>query len=56
MSSTEGFAAGPPQGETRPPRGAATRAAAERGGKIKRRPVHGVLFAQAVASRSKNEE
>jgi predicted PhzF superfamily epimerase YddE/YHI9 len=30
----EAFTAGPPQGESAPPRGAATRAAAERGGKV----------------------
>ena len=38
---SEGFSAGPPQAETAPPRGAATRAAAERGGQIRLRMFHG---------------
>ncbi|MGM9428006.1 phosphoenolpyruvate carboxylase [Hydrogenophaga sp. MI9] len=37
----EGFSAGPPQAETAPPRGTATRAAAERGGHIRLRMFHG---------------
>ncbi len=50
------FAAGPPQGETRPPRGAATRAAVERGGKkITRRPVHGVLLLDKPLGWSSND-
>ena len=55
-SSGRGFAAGPPQGETRPPRGAATRAAAEHGGqKITRRPVHGVLLLDKPIGLSSNQ-
>ena len=55
-SSGRGFAAGQPQGETRPPRGAATRAAAERGGrKITRRPVHGVLLLDKPLGWSSND-
>ncbi len=50
-----GFAAGPPQGETPPPRGAATRAAAERGGKVLRRPVHGVLLLDKPYGLSSND-
>ena len=50
-----GFAAGSPQGETRPHRGAATRAAAERGGKISRRPVHGVLLLDKPIGLSSNQ-
>ena len=37
----EGFSAGPPQADTAPPRRAATRAAAERGGHIQLRMFHG---------------
>jgi len=52
VSSTEGFADGPPLGETRPPRGAA----AERGGKkITRRPVHGVLLLDKPLGWSSND-
>ena len=51
----KGFAAGPPQGEMRPPRGAATRAAAERGGKITRRPLHGVLLLDKPLGLSSND-
>jgi len=40
-SSGRGFAAGPSQGETRPPRGAATRAAAEHGGSNAAGPSQG---------------
>ncbi len=50
-----GFAAGSPRGEMRPPRGAATRAAAERGGKIPRRPVHGVLLLDKPIGWSSND-
>lgn len=49
------FAAGPSQGETQPPRGAATRAAVERGGKITRRPVHGVLLLDKPLGLSSNQ-
>nr|WP_295776562.1 tRNA pseudouridine(55) synthase TruB [Rhodoferax sp.] len=50
------FAAEPSQGETRPPRGAATRGAAERGGKkITRRPVHGVLLLDKPLGWSSND-
>ena len=49
------FAAGPPQGETRPTRGAATRAAVERGGKVPRRPVHGVLLLDKPLGWSSND-
>ena len=52
---TESFTAGPPQGEMRPPRGAATRAAVERGGKITRRPVHGVLLLDKPLGWSSND-
>jgi phosphoenolpyruvate carboxylase len=41
QTHAEGFSAGPPQAETDPPRGAATRAAAERGGHIRLRMFHG---------------
>ena len=51
----EGFAAGQPQGKMRPPRGAATRAAVERGGKITRRPVHGVLLLDKPLGWSSND-
>jgi len=55
-SSGRGFAAGPSQGETRPPRGAATRAAVEHGGrKISRRPVHGVLLLDKPLGLSSNQ-
>lgn len=55
MRKCEGsFAAGPSQGETRPPRGAATRAAVERGGKVTRRPVHGVLLLDKPLGLSSN--
>ena len=50
-----GFAAGPPQGETRPLREAATRIAVERGGKISRRPVHGVLLLDKPLGWSSND-
>ena len=50
-----GFSAGPPQRETRPPRGAATRVAAQRGGKILRRPVHGVLLLDKPLGWSSND-
>ncbi len=50
-----GFAAGPPRGEMRPPRGAATRAAVERGGKLPRRPVHGVLLLDKPIGWSSND-
>ena len=50
-----GFAAGPSQGEMRPPRGAATRAAVERGGKVTRRPVHGVLLLDKPLGWSSND-
>ena len=49
------FAAGPHQGETRPPRGPATRVAVEHGGKIKRRPVHGVLLLDKPLGWSSND-
>ncbi len=47
--------AGSPQGETRPARGAPTRVAAERGGKITRRPVHGVLLLDKPLGWSSND-
>ncbi len=49
------FTAGPPQGETRLPRGAATRTAVERGGKVPRRPVHGVLLLDKPLGWSSND-
>ena len=49
------FAAGPSQGEMRPPRGAATRVTVERGGKITRRPVHGVLLLDKSLGWSSND-
>lgn len=54
-SRGRGFTAGPPQGETRPPRTAATRVAVERGGKIFRRPVHGVLLLDKPLGWSSND-
>ena len=51
----DGFAAGPPQGKMLPPRGTATRVAAERGGKITRRPVHGVLLLDKPLGWSSND-
>src|ERR1035437_3261732 len=54
----------PPEGETRPPGGAATRAAAEprpvrerrtQGGKVPRRPVHGVLLLDKPLAWSSND-
>ena len=56
MSSTEGFAAGPLEGEARSPRGAASSAATERGGKkITRYPVHGVLLLDKPLGWSSND-
>jgi tRNA pseudouridine55 synthase len=60
----QGFVAGPPHGETRPPREAATRTAVEprpeqmrgtQGGKVSRRPVHGVLLLDKPLGWSSND-
>ena len=50
-----GFAAGPPQGETRPLGGQRPAPAAERGGRITRRPVHGVLLLDKPLGLSSNQ-
>jgi tRNA pseudouridine55 synthase len=56
VSSTEGFAAGPPQGEACSPREGESRTAAPRGGKkITRHPVHGVLLLDKPLGWSSND-
>ena len=55
MSRTVGFADGPPQGEAQASRGEANRTAPQRGGRIARHPVHGVLLLDKPLGWSSND-